>query len=66
MKSLRRVEVDGDVAIIFPDGLVAKLQACVGDDIHLTPTDGGFSLLSDHAMSKVFFEISRNKTDREP
>jgi len=60
MEILQLVDVDGELAVIFPDALVEKLQVSVGDDIHLTPTKSGFSLHSDHAKSKVFFGISRN------
>lgn len=56
MKSLELIEVGDGLGIIFPDDLLASLQIGVGDDVHLTPTENGFSLYSSRSDSKFFFQ----------
>lgn len=53
-----------DLAMVFPDDMVADLSVSVGDSIHLTKTADGFSLHSDKSDKKLFFLISRQNSVR--
>jgi antitoxin component of MazEF toxin-antitoxin module len=56
MKSLELIEVGEEVGMIFPQELLTTLQVGLGDDIELTPTEGGFLLRSNSSGARFFFQ----------